>query len=99
MRSFQSRSREKVSAPITSARLCRAGTQEFFRRHDREDEAAADSLQIESDPLDDAERGLNLSRDRGKRIVGSRRGDDDEINVGRLEAAVAQRRLSRLEGQ
>ena len=79
--------------------LIRAGTQKFLRGHDRVDEAAADSLQVESGALDDAESGLNLSGDRGKRVVRRRRGDNDEVNVGRRQAAAAQRRLSRLEGQ
>ena len=99
----------RAVAPIQDARKglgadhqrapVRAGTQEFLRRHDRIDEAGADRLQVESGALDDPKFGLDLGGDRGKRVVGRRCGDDDEIDVCRLEPAAAQRRLSRIDRQ
>ena len=52
VRSCQSRMRENVSAPITSARLCEPETQELVGRRHGEDEARAHRLQIECDAVD-----------------------------------------------
>ena len=99
MRSLQSSEPRKGLGADHQRALVRAGAQEFLRRHESIDEAGADRLQVEGGALDNAKIGLDLSGDRGKRVVGRRRGDDDEIDVGSLEPAAAQRRLSRLGGQ
>ncbi len=59
VRSFQSRMREKVSAPITSARLCEPRAQQAVGDGERIDKARAHRLQVEGRALGDAERGLH----------------------------------------
>jgi hypothetical protein len=46
-----------------------------------------------------AERGLNLSRDRGESEIRRRGRDNDEIDVRRGEAGIGKRRARRVEPQ
>ena len=79
--------------------LVRAGAEELVGRRDAEDEARAHCLQVEGCAADHAEAGLHLRRHRREGVV--RRGgrDDEEVDVGRTEAGVAQRGLGRGERQ
>ena len=73
VRSFQSRMREKVSAPITRARLCEPECEELVGRRDRVDEAGADRLQVEGGAVVHAEAGLDhASRSTGRCSPASR---------------------------
>ena len=63
-RSFQSRMREKVSAPMTSARARLAHLDEIVGHGERIDEAAADRLHIEGGAPAHAEARLDLGRGR-----------------------------------
>ena len=64
--------REKVSAPITSARLNAPVSQQTIRGREREHEAGAHRLQIEGRATGDAEPGLHRHRGRRKGVVGRR---------------------------
>ena len=86
VRSFQSRMREKVSAPMTSARLCEPEVRNLSAVATRVDEAGADRLQVEGGAVVDAEPGLDLRRGRREGVVRRRGRADDEVDVGRARA-------------
>ena len=77
VRSFQSRMREKVSAPITSARLCDPEVRNLSAVATRVDEAGADRLEVEGGAVVDAEPVLDLRRGRREGVV-RRRGRADD---------------------
>ena len=88
--------REKVSAPITSARLNAPDLQQRVGRRQRIDEAGADRLQIEGGAVGDAERGLHRDRARRKGVVGRRGGQHDQVDRLRVEMGVRERRARRV---
>ena len=85
-RSFQSRMREKVSAPITSARLCEPELRNLSAVATRVDEAGADRLQVEGGAVVDAEPRLDLRRGRREGLVRRRGRADDEVDVAAVRA-------------
>ena len=85
-RSCQSSSREKVSAPITSAELRAAGDEEAVGDRERVDEAAAHRLDVEGGGAQRAELALHRGR-AGREGVVRRRGRD-----ARSDRAARQRR-------
>ena len=89
--------REKVSAPITSARLVRAGLEEIIRRGDGIDETGADRLQIEGGAVMHAEPGLDLRRGGGEGVVRCRCGTDDEVDIIDTKPRIGERGLRGLD--
>ena len=85
--------------PDHEGALVGAGAQEVVGGRNRIDEAAADRLQVERRPFDDAEIGLDLGRDRRKRVVGRRGRHDHEVDVRRLKTGLSQRGLRSPGGQ
>ena len=88
VRSFQSRMREKVSAPITSARLCVPVRSRPSAVASAIDKARADRLQVERRAVGDAEARLDRHRGRGKRMVRRRGREHDEIDRLRIDVGV-----------
>ena len=88
-RSVQSRMREKVSAPITSARLYAPDLQQAIGGRQRIDEAGADRLQVEGGAVGDAERRLHRDGARRKGVVGRRGGEHDQVDRLRIDDARA----------
>ncbi len=97
VRSVQSRMREKVSAPITSARRKLPAFEEIIGRRHGEDEAGAHRLQIERRAMGDAEPGLHRHRGRREGVVRRRGGEHDEVDVARLQPGILQRRAGGVE--
>ena len=84
VRSLQSRMREKVSAPITKARLCAPVLAADRRSTDeRKDEARTDRLQVEGGALRDAEAGLHRHGGGRKGLVGRGGGEHDQVDGAR----------------
>ena len=80
-RSSQSRMREKVSAPITSAVRAWPDAQEVVGGGQGVGEAGADRLQVEGDGRADAELALHRGRGGREGVVGGRGGDQDQVEV------------------
>ena len=99
LRSFQSRMREKVSAPITSARLCEPEREELVGRRHGEDETAAHRLQIEGRALGDPEIGLDLGGGRRERCSRASRSRQRSGRCPPASGPRGQRRLRRARGQ
>ena len=91
--------REKVSAPMTSARLCEPERRNFSAVDSAKTNPEHTACRSKATPCVHAERGLDLRRRRGKSIVGRRGADDDEIDVLGREAGVGQRGARRLLAQ
>ena len=86
-RSVQSRSREKVSAPITSARLRLARADEIVGDGQRIDEARAHRLDVEGgSPRSCPARACTLVAVAGKGIVGRGRRQHDQVDVAAVDA-------------
>ena len=65
----------------------------------RVEEAGADGVHVEGDAVGDAERRLDLGRRRREGLVGSRRGEDDEVDVGCGDAGMVERAARRIGGE
>jgi len=63
------------------------------------DEAGTHRLDVECRSLGHAEFGLHTGRRGGKRLVGRRRRQDDQVEVGRLDPGVVERPLRGLDRQ
>ena len=90
-RSVQSRMREKVSAPITSAVRAWPDAQEVVGRRQRVGEAGADRLQVERDRRADAELVLHRGRGRREGVVRRRGRDQDQVDLLRPDPGPVER--------
>ena len=81
VRSFQSRMREKVSAPITSARLCEPEARNLSAVATAKTKPAHTACRSKATPPVMPKLRLDHGRDRGKGVVGRRGGADDEVDV------------------
>ncbi len=95
-RSDQSRMREKVSAPITSARSNWPAGEEVVGSRDGIDEAGADGLDVERCAARDAEFVLHDRCGGGKGVVRRRGRHDDQVNIIRRQPRRRQRATRRL---
>ena len=93
VRSFQSRMRENVSAPITSARLCEPVGQELVGGRHRVDEAGAHRLHVEGGAVVMPRSACTMRRGGREGEVRRRGGEDDQVDVGGRQAGVGERRL------
>jgi hypothetical protein len=87
--------REKVSAPITSARLAWPCLEEVVGRRQREDEARAHRLHVEGAPCLMPSRS-GCDRVAGKVWSGRRGREHDQVDRLRIDAGVGERGLRRL---
>ena len=98
-RSFQSRMREKVSAPITSAVEAMPFLIRLSATDSAVDEARAHRLDVEGGALGHAEGRLHAGRGGGKGLVGRGGRQHDQVEVGRLHAGMVERALRGLDGE
>ena len=98
-RSFQSRMREKVSAPMTSAVRAWPTLMKLSATARAIDEAAADRLHVEGGAPAHAEARLDLGRRRREGMVGRRGGEHDQVDGVGADSGMGEGGLGRGGGE